>query len=41
MFYLNKINQLFHLEVDAAKDLEDLIGRAPEGSFPAIATLLA
>jgi patatin-related protein len=41
VFFLNKINQLFHLDDDVAKELENLIGRAPEGSFPTLDTLLA
>ena len=41
VFCLTKVNQLFHLDDDVAKELENLIGRAPEGSFPALAALLA
>ena len=40
VFYLNKINQLFHLDDDVAKELANLIGRAPAGRFPALAELL-
>jgi hypothetical protein len=41
VFCLTKVNQLFHLDDDVAKELENLVGRAPEGSFPALAALLA
>ena len=38
---LNKINQLFPLDDYAAKELKNLMGRSPEGSFPAVTALLA
>jgi hypothetical protein len=37
---LIKTNQPFHLDDDLTIELENLIGRAPEGSFPAITALL-
>jgi patatin-related protein len=40
VFCLSKMNQLLHLDDTVAKELRNLTGRAPAGSFPAIKALL-